>query len=919
MDSVARGYIEKFLSNHEELAKKLNYDKSENRIYNAETNKMGRAGWTKNTPYRQYARQIREESKYTEHAQDPTKFNRNRMLERRGAWGNDNSVVTKGVNWAHAKVVNTLESHDQDAINWEADKFLSRALQAQNYTLETVDGKTVAMKDGKKIDADVLDKLKYDAVQSAKEATYHSTSELAQKINKLKEAKIHGIPVGQILDIRIPFVGTPANVLKRSIEASPYGIYTGIHEMKTKVASGEMSAATALGHLTRGMTGTAAMLVGAFMASIGLISTPDDDDDEKTEYYKENIFGKANYALHFGGKYYSLDWAFPVTAPLLWGASCQSMFEKYVTDKEPLISQDNSVINDFFGTVAPILKASYLENLNSLVEEAAQGYSYGGLVTNGGISGAADRVVTGTAENYIKQFFPSAIGAFNRTIDETKRTTSGKNPAERIYNNFLSSAVPGGSFALQPAIDQKGERMKGVGTVEGHPALSFLTRGLYNFAFPANITTDKHDKYDEVLVRDGGAPLSQNALRKKLGKDYKTMSPKEYTKVKEEYYKSYNTLAKQFLDSDQYATLGQYDKTGVFNALSQQAYTDAKTTYYSGMGNTNDLYTDKQKAAKEMEKLGITNGEYYSLMQDTGLTDKQQAVYVANQYDSIGVLDDVIKGVEEGKYTYEDVGLTKGVAEMTADERFEADLTYIETYGRSLEQAVGEAKLANTSEQHKEIVNARKAERKEVSDSIASEKSGVEKLLQDRATSTGMTKDQYRKYQKIEGLKRETGGTVSYTQQLKVAEAMMKDGTWANYRSAYENGELNQDDLSKIHLNSTFLGWTDDAIEKAIDKMNSGEWVDVSEFKKSYKESTGKAVTGTSSKSTKSSTAKTQAEKDAESARKAMLSAFTKAMSNGSSNSKISASVSGTTADLWDSIVNGNKRDVESLRKELKL
>ena len=259
---------------------------------------------------------------------------------------------------------------------------------------------------------------------------------------------------------------------------------------------------------------------------------------------------------------------------------------------------------------------------------------------------------------------------------------------------------------------------------------------------------------------------------------------------------------------------------------------------------------------------------------------------------------------------------------MTADERFETDLTYIETYGKSLEQAVGEAKLANTSEQHKEVVNARKAERKEVSDAIESEKSGVEKLLQDRATSTGMTKDQYRKYQKVEGLKRPTGGTIAYTQQLQVAEAMMKDGTWDNYRNAYEAGELNQDDLSKIHLNKTFLKWSDAAIEKAIETMNKGEWVDLDTFKKSYgsvygssRKSSGSSR-GSSSRSSGSSTASASVEPSE------MLKLYAKALKSGSSGSDIKASVgssSGGDAALWDSIVNGSKKDVEALRKELKL
>ena len=193
-----------------------------------------------------------------------------------------------------------------------------------------------------------------------------------------------------------------------------------------------------------------------------------------------------------------------------------------------------------------------------------------------------------------------------------------------------------------------------------------------------------------------------------------------------------------------------------------------------------------------------------------------------------------------------------------------------------------------------------------------------------------MTKNQYRSYQDIEGIKRDTGGTVSYTQQLKVAEAMMKDGTWDSYRQAYEDGDLNQDDLKKVHLNKTFLGWTDDAIERAIEKMNNGEWVDVSEFKKQYKNSTGRSVTrsGSSSGSRRSSRRSSGSSSSSSSTASSgidtddLISLFQKIVKSAPSGKNIKSSVGEFKADdvaLWDKIVNSEKSNVEKLRKELKL
>ena len=860
--------------------------------------------------YKDFAQYVRETTGYTDEAYTDKLDAKSVLRYKKGNFSND-WIVGKGVNYLSNKVSENLEASDIKWITRRADSFLSQALVAKGYTVTKNNDGTFTVKDkqNKQIKEGVLNEMMDRALQDAQEATFHDASAVADTLNRFKNVPFFG----DLLEVVMPYVKTPVNIGKRAIEFTPAGILKTTYHALDMARGGKSDANTVINNLSRNMTGTGVMMLGMMLAKMGVLAfdSPDEDDDYKTKYYKQNIFGKQDYALVIGKHHYSLDWALPSAAPLIVGAELANA---------GFTAESFAKAN--FNAVMSMVNASYLQSIKDLLDDFNRGYNVEPEDDEEEISDAKRaglgliEVGKGLGENLAGQIAPTAGGALNRTLYSTKKTTQSTNYIKGVVNRALMNVPVLGPLALENAVDQKGQEIKNVG-------VNPIQRAVINFILPPTITVDRHDEIDEKLLEAGAVPMSQAGLRYRV--DYDSLTDKQYKQVKKEYYGDYNKYAKQFVgepNSKQraaYLNLGNYSKGRIFNNLSNYALAKAKGTYFKGVGDTSKLYTEEQAVANYLEGKNIDPSAFFEMKQN-GLSQKQQALYLSDEYDNAGVLEDIKNQISQGKLTYKGAGLTEKVADMSFDDRLDESQKYIDTYGESLASSAERYRKANSYAEAEEVYQSRQDAKEATSAERQYNKNEIDKLLESRAVNTGMTKNQYRSYQDIEGIKRETGGTVSYTQQLKVAEAMMKDGTWANYRSAYEAGDLNQDDLSKIHLNSTFLGWTDDAIEKAIDKMNSGEWVDVSEFKKSYKESTGKAVTGTSSKSTKSSTTKTQAEKDAESARKAMLSAFTKAMSNGSStSSKISASVSTKSTDLWDSIVNGNKRDVEALRKELKL
>jgi hypothetical protein len=877
---------------------------------------------------REAAKWLDSRDNYSDEGGQSDKFNLNQGKLAAGAFRNDNPIG-KSLNAVSKFNSRLLEAEDTLFVGARAHLALAESLTAQGYSVaKDGDGWKITDKEGDEINEKVLKAMEKEALKNAQEATYHDFNKTAKAIEDFKK---NGGIAGKAVDIVVPFTKTPANILRRSIEFSPVGLAKSLSWNLAQVKKGNMSASTAVTQLSRGLTGTAMFALGALLANMGHLSEPE-DDESKTEYYKSNIYGKQDLALHIGDKYYSVDWAMPSASPLMMGATMAKTFREHGLnifdyDLKEVLTKSAEAIN-------PVLEASYLGSLNDFVTSMAQGINYGGELMPAGALGAGERAVESVAENFVGQLTPTVGGALNRTFDSKKRTTSGNTMAERMKNRTLMN-LPGGSRALQPAVDQKGQEIENFDFGMGG-----IGRFIYNTAVPATITTDTHDELDDKLMEAGenAMPLTQTGsggLKSKIssdktlkesGIDLKNVSGKDYTQVKKTYYGNYRDYVKDYNELADYNNLGTETRDKVYGKLSNLALAQAKAEIYGKVGDVNDLYTDEQKAALAAEEYGITPAQFF-LMKENGLSGNRKALYVMSELENLGVADKVTQDLMDGKYKSSAWGLTDSVVLKTADERETLRDKYLAQDGETLESLAagnrlnGAKKETDESEETSSLAEA--AEAKYI-------KNSTDKLLESRAMDTGMTKDQYRSYQDIEGIKRDTGGTVSYTQQLKVAEAMMKDGTWDSYRQAYEDGDLNQDDLKKVHLNKTFLGWTDDAIERAIEKMNNGEWVDVSEFKKQYKNSTGRSVTrsGSSSGSRRSSRRSSGSSSSSSSTASSgidtddLISLFQKIVKSAPSGKNIKSSVGEFKADdvaLWDKIVNSEKSNVEKLRKELKL
>jgi hypothetical protein len=619
-----------------------------------------------------------------------------------GAFSNKNRV---------GRSLNALAKWNRDLLEYEdyemalkgrAHLSLAMALQSGGYTVEQK-GDSVIVKKGNEVLSDEdLKALEAHALQNAQESTFHDANAVAEFLETLKKRKL-----GMAVDVIVPFTKTPANILRRGRDFSPIGLTKAVTLDLWKVTHGQLSASSYVTRLSRGITGTGLYLLGMFLGNMGLLAIPDDDDEEEREsYYRGNIFGKQNMALHVGDRYYSIDWAMPTAMPIMMGAAIahttQAVRKNILNEPLDVIL---SVIKDTETGLGAVLEASYLNSIEDIVSSISQGYNYGGQWFGAGGMGAFERGVTGVVENFAGQMTPTIGGAINRTFDPKKRTTSGNTVEKRILNRSLMN-IPGLSGLLEPAVDQKGNELSNIGLFSD----GVIGKALYNGLFPSNITVDTHDELDSALMDVGAPALPRNqtghgglkgqiyADLSKNGLKIGAISDKEYTQVKKTYYGNYREYAKAYNELAEYNRLGTHTRDNVYAKLEQLALNEAKATYYDKVGSVDNLYTKEQKVAIALKKYGVSPAQFF-LIKDNGLKGNRAALYVMSELENLGVADEVINDIMQKKYFPSDVGLTDSVVLKTADEREEAREEYLsDDEYVSLESQVARYRSLSTEE-----------------------------------------------------------------------------------------------------------------------------------------------------------------------------------------------------------------------------
>lgn len=317
----------------------------------------------------------------------------------------------------------------------------------------------------------LLDKARAHAIQQALINTYHAESKTASAVAKFK-ADLRGSDnfasrvLGDIVEGQLPFVKTPINVAKQSLQYSPLGFVSTAAE-GIKVARGTGDVNLMLDHAAASVTGSLLFALGGILAEKGLL-TAGIGDDEKD---KANLEGRQEYSLQLvddDGKLhsYTIDWANAAAIPMFAGAEYAKLA---ASDGASL----NSVASASQQVLEPLLEMSFLQGLNDNLESlrySEDPYVYG--------------MAKQSLSSYATQGIPTLVGQVARSIDPVRRSTySGTTGIESDIGytaNKIRNKIPFLSETGQPYIDAFGDTQPNTGgSFAGRLAYNMLSPGYY--------------------------------------------------------------------------------------------------------------------------------------------------------------------------------------------------------------------------------------------------------------------------------------------------------------------------------------------------------------------------------------------------------------------------------------------------------
>jgi hypothetical protein len=389
----------------------------------------------------------------------------------------------------------------------------------------------------------LLDKARAHAIQQALINTYHAESKTASAVAKFK-ADLRGSDnfasrvLGDIVEGQLPFVKTPINVAKQSLQYSPLGFVSTAAE-GVKVARGTGDVNLMLDHAAASVTGSVLFALGGILAEKGLL-TAGIGDDEKD---KANLEGRQEYSLQLvddDGKLhsYTIDWANAAAIPMFAGAEYAKLA---ASDGASL----NSVASASQQVLEPLLEMSFLQGLNDNLESlrySEDPYIYG--------------MAKQALSSYATQGIPTLVGQVARSVDPVRRSTySGTTGIESDIGytaNKIRNKIPFLSETGQPYIDAFGDTQPNTGgSFAGRLAYNMLSPGYYSE------TTDDPVKQGvlDLANSSGDNSVIPEVAEKKVSwtsdkeRHSYQLSPQEYTDFATQSGQLRKDMAEAVLDS----------------------------------------------------------------------------------------------------------------------------------------------------------------------------------------------------------------------------------------------------------------------------------------------------------------------------------------------------------------------------------
>ena len=367
------------------------------------------------------------------------------------------------------------------------------------------------------------------AAKEGDESTFRDDNALADKVNKLRQGDKLLERIGAVVvDGFIPFVKTPANIVKRGVEYSPIGLGKTAIADRYKLAKGDIDRNTYINNLAKGLTGTIIFALGALLSSLGVLSVGDDDEEDEAE---RKLLNGQEYAIDFGDSSYSIEFLTPAALPLFMGGKVYETIVNASNGDE--IKATEFIFDILQGVAEPMFAQTMLSGIDGAFEAVSRETR---LDDSEGASAIA--VLSYCTENWVNQFVPSVLGATARTLDDTTRsyyTEKGKD--EGILQNLMvgiKKKIPGAANTTPAKLDMWGQPIKS-GDLSERLIENFISPGYYE-----EDTSDRATKALHSFATNNDIPYTE-IIPEKVP-NYFTLPNKETINLTAEEYEKYASI-----------------------------------------------------------------------------------------------------------------------------------------------------------------------------------------------------------------------------------------------------------------------------------------------------------------------------------------------------------------------------------------
>lgn len=420
-----------------------------------------------------------------------------------------------------------MEAEDSIFKRHEYSRSLASFLKARGYTAQQLQNGEVPV--------GVLDQARQHAVQEAKKATFNDQNEFSKQFSNMLGPKANNPAILNVIKkANTPYLRTPANIVHRAWENSPLSLGKTLITAKSDIDSGRMSASDVIDRVSSGLSGTAAMGLGAALSAgiipgVRLIAEPTEE---------EEMEGAVPYSIQIGDKYYPAAWLAPAMINLFIGARLNENLSRNYEENGGINGWDvvQAVADSFAHALDPILDLSVLSSLKRVLEEVG---SYGDF------SDKVVSLVVGSATEYLAQGIPVLFGQLEKAFEPEKKSVyvNTDRSIEKTVKKTIGNAtnrIPGIDLYQTTKLDDAGNPVSAEGD-----ALARAMDAMFN---PITISERSADPVIKEMARLNKTPdvdVKPKTVPKTVSYNDKNGNEHTDVRITEEQYQTWSSVKKK--------------------------------------------------------------------------------------------------------------------------------------------------------------------------------------------------------------------------------------------------------------------------------------------------------------------------------------------------------------------------------------